>query len=163
MIRFPRMARHAVAVAAIMVLGACTATGQGEKEAWGTVIGAATGGLLGASVGGNGKGRAVGAMLGTFAGAVVGNEVGRSLDRADRTALAQARFRALEHSPSGARSEWRNPDSGNYGYVEPRPAYQDRAGRYCREYTQTIYVGGRPEEGYGTACRMPDGSWKIVG
>lgn len=33
---------------------------------------------------------------------------------------------------------------------------------YCREYTRTIYVGGKPQEGYGTACLQPDGSWQIV-
>ncbi len=35
--------------------------------------------------------------------------------------------------------------------------------RYCREYTKTITVGGKPQEqGYGTACMQPDGSWEIV-
>lgn len=33
---------------------------------------------------------------------------------------------------------------------------------YCREYTRTIHVGGRPQEGYGTACLQPDGSWRIT-
>lgn len=32
----------------------------------------------------------------------------------------------------------------------------------CREYTRTIYVGGRPQQGYGTACLQPDGSWQVV-
>lgn len=33
---------------------------------------------------------------------------------------------------------------------------------YCREYTRTIYVGGQAQQGYGTACQQPDGSWKII-
>jgi hypothetical protein len=33
---------------------------------------------------------------------------------------------------------------------------------YCREYTGTIYVGGRAQQGYGTACLQPDGSWQVV-
>lgn len=33
---------------------------------------------------------------------------------------------------------------------------------YCREYTRTIYVGGKPQQGYGTACQQADGSWKII-
>lgn len=37
------------------------------------------------------------------------------------------------------------------------PAY---AGQYCREYTQTVYIGGRAVEAYGTACQQPDGSWE---
>lgn len=34
--------------------------------------------------------------------------------------------------------------------------------RYCREYTRDVIVDGKPAQAYGTACRQPDGSWKIV-
>lgn len=37
------------------------------------------------------------------------------------------------------------------------------ASDYCREYTRSVYVGGRVQEAYGTACYQPDGSWMIVG
>lgn len=33
---------------------------------------------------------------------------------------------------------------------------------YCREFTRDIRVGGKIQEGYGTACMQPDGAWKIV-
>jgi len=36
------------------------------------------------------------------------------------------------------------------------------SGAYCREFQSEIIVGGERETGYGTACRQPDGSWKIV-
>lgn len=32
----------------------------------------------------------------------------------------------------------------------------------CREYTRTIYIGGQPQQGFGTACLQPDGSWQVV-
>lgn len=32
---------------------------------------------------------------------------------------------------------------------------------YCREYTKQVSVGGRVQEGYGTACMQPDGSWAV--
>jgi len=35
-------------------------------------------------------------------------------------------------------------------------------GQYCREFQQTVTIGGRSEQGYGTACQQPDGSWRIV-
>lgn len=35
-------------------------------------------------------------------------------------------------------------------------------GRYCREFQQTLTVGGKTENAYGTACRQPDGSWEII-
>lgn len=34
---------------------------------------------------------------------------------------------------------------------------------YCREYTRTVYIGGRAQDAYGTACLQSDGSWMIVG
>ena len=151
-----------LALAVVLLAGACTATGQGEKEAAGTIIGGALGGLLGAEIGGHGDSKVIGAALGTFLGAAIGNEIGKSLDRADRLALAQAQYEALERTPSGQRSEWVNPDTGHHGWVEPKPAYKNEEGQYCREFTQTIYVGGKEVTGYGTACRQPDGSWKIV-
>jgi surface antigen len=94
-------------------------------------------------------------------GALVGSEIGKSLDRADRQAMAERTQYALESGQSGQPVEWRNPDSGHYGSVVPQKAYQDN-GTYCREYTQTVNIGGKTERAYGTACRQPDGSWQIV-
>lgn len=39
--------------------------------------------------------------------------------------------------------------------VSPAPTTQ------CREFTQTITVGGRIQQSYGTACLQPDGSWQM--
>lgn len=36
------------------------------------------------------------------------------------------------------------------------------AAPYCREFTKDIIVGGRVQQGYGTACQQPDGSWQVV-
>jgi surface antigen len=74
--------------------------------------------------------------------------------------MGQATYRALEAGPSGHPARWINPDSGHYGSVVPQPAFQ-QGGLQCREYTQTINVGGRTEQAYGTACRQQDGSWQI--
>ena len=38
---------------------------------------------------------------------------------------------------------------------------QTNSREVCREYTKTIYIGGKAVEGYGTACRQQDGSWEI--
>jgi len=152
--------RVAVLVVAVAVLTACDAD-SGPKQRAGTLIGAAGGGLLGAQFG-RGEGRLAAVALGTLAGALIGSEVGKSLDRADRAALERATQTSLETSPSGQVTEWRNPDSGNYGTVKPQPAYKTTEGEFCREYQQTVTIGGKTESAYGTACRQPDGSWKIV-
>lgn len=44
----------------------------------------------------------------------------------------------------------------------PLANFQDESGRYCREYQRMADIGGRPQQVYGTACMMPDGSWQIV-
>ena len=144
----------------VLTLAACTSK-AGPKETVGTLLGAAAGGLAGAQVG-KGRGRLVATGVGTFLGAMIGNEIGKSLDRADRLAMQRTTQRTLESAPVGKTSTWENPDSGNYGSVTPRETWQQDDGTYCREFTQTITVGGRTEEAYGTACRQPDGTWKIV-
>ena len=42
------------------------------------------------------------------------------------------------------------------------PVYQAPNGQYCREYQTTVYVAGRPQPSYGTACLQPDGVWRVV-
>ena len=131
--------------------------GAGPKQTIGTVGGALAGGLAGSQIG-SGSGRLWATGAGVLLGALAGNNIGRSLDRADQQYLSQASYRSFE---TGAPVRWNNPDSGNYGTVAPGRSYQTRGGGYCREYTQTVYIGGRAENAYGTACRQPDGSWQI--
>ncbi|WP_138379177.1 RT0821/Lpp0805 family surface protein [Luteithermobacter gelatinilyticus] len=133
-----------------------------SKQQSGAAIGAVVGGLLGNSVGGDGGGKAFAIAVGAMAGAVVGSEIGKSLDEADRLRMRQTAQTALETGRSGEQVTWHNPDSGNYGSVTPQPAYEPEPGKYCREYQQTITVGGKTETAYGTACRQPDGTWKII-
>ncbi len=45
------------------------------------------------------------------------------------------------------------------GILAPASA---QAAPYCREFTKDIVVGGRVQQGYGTACQQPDGSWQVV-
>ena len=43
-----------------------------------------------------------------------------------------------------------------------QPMYGDVRQEYCREYTQTVLIGGMRHKSYGTACMQPDGSWKMA-
>jgi surface antigen len=98
--------------------------------------------------------------LGVILGGLVGGSVGASLDRADQQALQQSTQQALETGPSGQPVAWSNPDSGHYGQIVPARAYESN-GTYCREYQQTVVIGGQTQQAYGRACRQPDGTWKI--
>lgn len=151
--------RFTVLVVTCSLLAACA--DRGPKEQAGTVIG----GIAGAAVGslfGKGSGRNVAIAAGTLLGAMAGSEVGRSLDKADRAYLAQANDKATD-APIGETIHWNNPQTGHYGTVTPvRDGTQAQTGAYCREFQQTVTIGGKTEQAYGTACRQPDGSWRIV-
>ncbi|MDP6350652.1 MAG: RT0821/Lpp0805 family surface protein [Alphaproteobacteria bacterium] len=153
--------RTVIVAVAVLGLGACANTNIGEKEGLGTLLGAALGGLAGSQIGdGTGQMAAVGA--GVLLGGLLGNEMGKSLDRADQAYAAQTYSRSLEKTPTGKTSGWRNPDSGNSGTYTPTRTFQKTSGQYCREFQQTITVGGETQQAYGTACRKEDGTWQIV-
>ena len=104
----------------------------------------------------------IGVALGTLAGAYIGRDLGRSLDDADQRRMYETTQSALQTGASGTSSQWYNPDNGNSGSVIPQPSYQNTQGQYCREYQQSVTIGGQVETAYGTACRQPDGTWKIT-
>ncbi len=158
-----KMRSVALLLAASLSLSAC----QGENEGFGTLLGAGLGAIIGGAIDGGGHhgghhGGGSGVLIGAVIGGVIGGSIGRDMDKADRLAAEQARYAALENYQTGESSYWYNPDTGNQGSYTPQPAYETNEGQYCREYTQNITIGGETESGYGTACRQPDGSWKIV-
>ncbi|HSH70262.1 MAG TPA: RT0821/Lpp0805 family surface protein [Deferrisomatales bacterium] len=69
---------------------------------------------------------------------------------------------ALEYNPTNESSDWVNPDTGRAGGVVPVRTFEGAQGQPCREFVTTITIGGREEQGYGTACRQEDGDWQIV-
>jgi surface antigen len=95
-------------------------------------------------------------IAGTIAGAAIGGAVGRSMDETDRLKTAAT----LETVRTGVSSTWRNPDTGSQYAVTPTKTYEASSGP-CREYTIDALIGGKKEKVYGTACRQPDGSWKM--
>ena len=121
------------------------------------------GGLLGA---GAGIAAAAGAspgliVMSAVGGALVGGLVGKQLDNRDKQMARDAAARAFEQNRTGQASVWNNPESGNSGSVTPTKTYQLANGQYCRQYQQTINIGGEQHQSYGTACRQADGTWQI--
>jgi surface antigen len=163
--------RKMIAVAALsLALAGCQQPGMGgagpgeiglNKTTGGTLIGAGLGGLVGSQFGG-GAGKGALTALGVLAGGLLGSQVGRSLDEADLMYARRTTQTALETQPAGQPLPWRNPQSGASGSITPQRYYTTAGGQYCREFQQTITVGGETQQGYGTACRQPDGSWRIV-
>ena len=155
-----KLTKFALPVALVLALAAC-APGQVNKQTGGTLIGAGLGALTGSQIGG-GRGKLAAVAVGALAGAYLGSEVGKSLDRADRLAMKNTSQTALEKNPVGRTSNWSNPDSGHSGTVTPTRTYQTASGGPCREYQQTVTIGGKTEQAYGRACRQSNGSWKIT-
>lgn len=146
---------------AALSLGACeTLDNRGNKELVGGASGAVIGGILGSKVGG-GSGQRWATGVGVLLGALAGSEIGRTLDKADMMYMDQANTSAHD-APVGETISWNNPESGNSGTVTPTRDGLSASGRYCREYQQTVMIGGQEEKAYGTACQQPDGSWEII-
>ena len=170
------MRRLVVLAAACSLLAACAAppAPPGEfgnnKTTFGGLLGGVAGGVEGAALFGGkhgpiGKGsttQVAGAVGGTLLGALIGTNVGTSLDRADQMYLSRAQAQAGA-APIGQPISWSNPESGHSGsVVATREGRNGATGEYCREYQQTVAVGGEVQRAYGTACRQPDGAWRVV-
>ena len=149
-----------LALATVMVAAAGCADYQNRpRQTGGTLIGAAAGGLAGAQFGG-GSGQLAATAVGVLLGGLLGSEVGKSMDDVDRIRATQASEQALN---TGQTIRWENANTGNSGAVIPvRSGTDTQTGALCREYQQTVTVGGKQEQAYGTACRQADGSWKVV-
>jgi len=140
-----------VLILTAMLLAGCTA--QQKHTVGGAALGGIGGGVIGAQIG-KGTGQTAAIIGGTLLGAALGGYVGSYLDRMDemdRRNLNQT----LETKPTGATSQWRNPDTQTAYAVTPTQTYQKETGRYCREYTTEVQIGGETEKGLRN--RLPQG------
>ena len=148
------------AVAILATTAACEQSGVGTKQTIGALGGAALGGWAGSTIGG-GTGQLAATAAGVLIGALVGSEIGRGLDEVDKQKAERAYTQATT-APVGQTIAWSNPNTGNYGSVTPtREGTKQGSGEYCREFQQSVVIGGNQEEAYGIACRKPDGQWEI--
>jgi surface antigen len=146
------------------LLTACSENGQPDsifnKQTAGTLLGGATGGFIGSRIGG-GDGKIIATAVGGVLGALVGSQIGKTLDDHDKSLIGQTTYKTLETVPPYEPSQWRNPQTGNYGEISAGPTYQQN-GHNCRPFTQTIFIDGRAETARGQACKQGDGTWKVV-
>lgn len=144
----------------VLLLAFGCAEQRGPKETVGGLTGAALGGLLGAQFG-SGRGQLATTATGVLIGALIGSEIGASMDEVDRLKANEAVNKA-HSAPLGETIAWNNPDSGNSGTVTPLRDGVSESGQYCREFQQSVTIGGRTEEAFGIACQQPDDTWRIV-
>ncbi len=135
----------------LVLLPACS-----NKERTGAVVGSVVGAVIGSRFG-KGHGRLGFSLAGSLLGSHIGGSVGRQMDTEDYHRTRDA----LEHSRTGHVTRWHNRRTNRYYAYTPRRTYYDDE-IPCREFVMETYYRGRIEEVIGTACRQPDGSWRML-
>ena len=156
-------------LAGLLVAGLAAATsgcgGMGDQETAGTILGGIAGAVVGNKFG-KGGGNTAATAVGAVIGATVGRNIGKSLDETSRQRAGAATQQALDTTAVGDPPIiWENPDNAGGpadGATTITRQGADSEGRTCREFQQTVTIGGRQEQSYGTACRDENGDWKIV-
>lgn len=135
---------------------------KNKLDPGGIIAGALIGGLLGNALGGRG-----GRTGTTIAGVVVGGGLGAALtqkmDCEDRSYAYNTYFDGFNSGRTGVPYQWRNPRNGHYGDFRVDDYYNDQVGFRCANFTQEIFIDGRPQAASGRACQQPDGTWAVVG
>jgi surface antigen len=83
------------------------------------------------------------------------------LSAKSKAEVAGAQFNALQFGRVGAPRNW-SGDSGQSGVVTVGPYVRVNL-IDCRDFTNTVTVGGQAYTRKGTACREADGSWTVSG
>ena len=131
--------------------------GHCNRVVLGGTLGWATGAVLGSTVDKN-DGRSAAIVGGADIGVLVGGAIGQYMDSVDQNCVGQI----LEHTPDGRSIAWRNSDNDFAYQVTPKAAFQTGDGRTCRNYVTEVWIDDQQQQVFGTACRQPDGSWKVI-
>ena len=125
------------------------------------------------------SGANIGTILGAGAGAVGGSQFGKgkgqlvgvSVDRSRQMDTGWNRGPNYQPAPSDSVAAPYPQASAQPVYYPPQqPVYvqqapvavQQNSANYCREVQYQGTVNNQPANLYGTACRQPDGTWRIV-
>ena len=83
------------------------------------------------------------------------------LSAKSKTEVASAQFNALQFGRVGAPRNWQG-DSGQSGNITVGPYVRVNL-IDCRDFTNTVVIGGQSYVKKGTACREADGHWTVNG
>lgn len=82
-----------------------------------------------------------------------------NIDEESQRAHEAAQVKATT-APVGEPIVWETSTSSG-SVVTTKQGLND-AGQTCREFQQTVTIGGETEQAHGTACLQNDGSWKMI-
>lgn len=80
----------------------------------------------------------------------------------DMPVILKTLNQVLELEPTGAVTAWENPETGNVGTIMPIDTYFREDRTPCRVYERTFFVGTSVSVVTGTACREPNGAWRVL-
>jgi surface antigen len=132
---------------------------RNQSDPAGVIGGALIGGLIGNRLGNRGN-RAGPTVAGVVIGGLAGAALTSRMTCEDQSYAYRTYHEGLNRGPG--RYEWYNPQTRHRGEFYVEDYYNDPYGHRCAEYSQTIWVQGRPEEATGYACQQPDGTWQLV-
>jgi surface antigen len=136
---------------------------RNQADPAGVIAGALIGGILGNVLGQNTRSRGVATIAGVVLGGALGSQLTRNLNCEDRSYAYKTYYDGFNAGRANVPYQWRNPRSGNYGEFRVDSYYNDPVGFRCANFTQQIFIRGRPQVARGRACQQPDGTWTIVG
>jgi surface antigen len=88
---------------------------------------------------------------------VIGGRIGPRLDMTDQVCATQA----LEHTPTGTPVRWQTASGIPVTFTVTRT--EDGQGRQsCRDFEATAQFASHTDTVRGTACKGPDGSWRVT-
>ncbi len=125
--------------------------GHCNRQALGTVLGAAAGGVVGNQVS---NGDPAATAIGTVVGALLGNAAGQSFDHIDRGCSQQI----LQYAQNGTPVQWMN---GPTTYVMTPAALFREGDRQCRNFVIVVRSGDRQWQENRRACRGRGDSWYV--
>ncbi len=161
----------AVTALATSLVAAVSTESRAQNE---TLLGSLLGGAAGAGIGaafGGGKGAAIGGASGLLLGALAGYQVGKRREYSRPPPnYSQGYYQAppptYAYQPAPAYATTPAYTAPAPAYTTPAPAYSQSTSAYdpsyCRQFNQRIVIDGIEQNAYGTACRQPDGTWKII-
>ena len=130
-----------------------------QSDSAGVLGGAVIGGLLGNAVSDR-RNRTGPTVAGVVLGGLAGAALTSRMNCGDRSYAYRTYHRGLNAGPG--RYGWQNPQTRHRGEFYVQDYYRDRYGNRCANYSQTVWIDGRPQEATGYACQQPDGTWTFV-
>jgi surface antigen/Ni/Co efflux regulator RcnB len=134
---------------------------RNQPDPAGVLAGAFLGAIIGNSAAGRND-RTGATIAGVVAGGALGAALTSKLDCGDRSYAYRTYSQGFNGGRANAVYSWNNPQSGHRGEMRVLDYYYDEDDFRCAVFTQTVYIGGRPEEARGRACQQPDGTWAII-